>query len=77
MRSDLARGLGYLNWLLNPLQRVETSRLYDLLGTDAPTAHGLYLNLGYWAEAETLDAACEGLVALVGQTADLSPAVSL
>ena len=65
------RGLGYLNWLFNPLQRTGPSAIYDLLGTDAPTSRGLYLNLGYWAESASLDEACEALVEKVGRTAGL------
>lgn len=72
MTTGLRRSLGYLNWLFNPIQRIGPSAIYELLGTDAPTSRGLYLNLGYWAEAKVLEDACEALVELVGHTAGLS-----
>lgn len=42
---------------------------YELVLTNAFTARGLYLNLGYWKTARTIDQACEALAALVGNTA--------
>lgn len=68
----LRRGLGLVNWLFNPAQRYGPAAIYDLLGHDTPTSRGLYLNLGYWERATTLDDACEALVGLVGDTARLS-----
>ncbi len=46
--------------------------LYRIASTHAFTERGLYLNLGYWAEAQTIDEACEAMVELVGQTAGLT-----
>lgn len=74
--SDKSRGfrrsLSYLNWLFNPLQQNDPAAIYDLVGTDTPTRRGLYLNLGYWDQADDLDEACEALAELVGDTARLS-----
>ena len=47
--------------------------LYRLASTNAFSERGLYLNLGYWPEARTIDAACEAMVELVGRTAGLTP----
>lgn len=66
--------LGYLNWLLNPWHRPRTAGLYDLLGTRAVTRDGLWLNLGFWAEATDLDAASVALARLVADTARVTPA---
>ncbi|MBB4199240.1 hypothetical protein CCR94_21035 [Rhodoblastus sphagnicola] len=46
--------------------------LYKAASTHAFTERGLYLNLGYWPKARTIDEACEAMVELVGQTAGLT-----
>jgi len=48
--------------------------LYRIASTHAFTERGLYLNLGYWPEARTIDEACEAMVDLVGRTAGLTSA---
>jgi SAM-dependent methyltransferase len=75
--GEIQRGLRFANWLLNPLYRPTVPSVYDLIGTDAPTTNGLYLNLGFWRDARTLDDACEALVDLVGVRAQLDQAVRL
>ncbi|NTU92377.1 MAG: methyltransferase domain-containing protein [Chlorobiaceae bacterium] len=57
----------YLNWLLNPFHGLETTEVYDLIGTTTLTEHGLYLNLGYWRDAGTIDEASEALALLVAE----------
>jgi ubiquinone/menaquinone biosynthesis C-methylase UbiE len=69
--GELQRGLRLANWILNPLQRPAVPSVYDLIGTDSPTKRGLYLNLGFWREADDMDTACEALVELVGRKARL------
>lgn len=69
--------LRYLHWVFNPFQRLDTTDVYDLLGTRSPTRRGLYLNLGYWREATDLDAACEALALRVAEAADLRPGDTL
>jgi SAM-dependent methyltransferase len=46
--------------------------LYRLASTHSFSERGLYLNLGYWPEARTIDEACEAMVELVGQAAGLT-----
>ncbi|MBK1721188.1 hypothetical protein CKO23_02835 [Thiocystis violacea] len=48
--------------------------LYRIASTHAFSERGLYLNLGYWDGARTIDEACEAMVELVGQTAGLTSA---
>jgi hypothetical protein len=48
--------------------------MYRFASTNALSECGLYLNLGYWAEARTIDEACEAMVELVGRTAGLTSA---
>jgi ubiquinone/menaquinone biosynthesis C-methylase UbiE len=47
--------------------------IYELVSTNAFTTRGLYLNLGYWKNARTIDEACEALAELVGSTAAMGP----
>lgn len=70
----IGRALRYANWLFNPFQRLGAAGIYDLLGTDTPTRDALYLNLGYWPDAGTLDEASPALVRLVGDKAGLTAA---
>ncbi len=63
--------LRYVNWLLNPLHGLGVTNVYDLLSSRSPAAAGLYLNLGYWEDARNLDEACEGMAALVADTAEM------
>ena len=72
--ASLGESLRYLNWIFNPWQRFEVARVYDLLATRALTEDELYLNLGYWREANTPEAACRALVCLLGREAGLNPA---
>lgn len=71
--TPLRQTLGYLHWLYNPFQRLDTTRVYDLLSTHAATTRGLYLNLGYWAGGGDLDDASEALARLVADSARLGP----
>jgi cyclopropane fatty-acyl-phospholipid synthase-like methyltransferase len=75
--SRLRRGLGYVNWLFNPFHGLETTAIYDLLATGSPTERGLYLNLGYWREADTIDGASDALAGLVGQSAGMGPGTTV
>lgn len=66
--------LAYLNWLFNPFQRLDVPAIYDLLSTRAATENGLYLNLGFWRDAATLDAASDALADLLADVVRLGPA---
>ena len=71
--SWLSEALGYLWWFYTPFRTTSVSFIYDLLSVRAFSDHGLYLNLGYWKEARTIDEACQGLATLVAEKAELSP----
>jgi len=64
---------GYLNWLFNPFHGLKTTEVYDLIGTSSLTEHALYLNLGYWREANTIDEASEALALLVAKKGGMGP----
>nr|WP_292000709.1 methyltransferase domain-containing protein [Chlorobium sp.] len=67
------RFLGYLNWLFNPFHGLQTTEVYDLIGTSSLTEHALYLNLGYWRDADTIDEASEELALLVAKRGGMAP----
>jgi len=72
--GSLHESLRYLNWVFNPLQSLDVVQVYDLLSTRAPTAQGLWLNLGYWRDAQTLDDACVAMADLLAERAGMGSA---
>ena len=71
---EWVRTLELLSLMVLPFQG-RTRVLYRALGADASLCETRrYLNLGYWKGAPaTLDRACEALVDLVGDTAQIGP----
>jgi ubiquinone/menaquinone biosynthesis C-methylase UbiE len=65
--------LRFINWLFSPAHRLSTSDVYDLIGTASLTEHGLYLNLGYWQDADSVDEASDALAMLVATTGGMGP----
>jgi ubiquinone/menaquinone biosynthesis C-methylase UbiE len=47
------------------------STLYGMLGARAFTARGLWLNLGHWRDARSIEEACPALALLVAETAGM------
>ena len=72
--GSLRESLRYLNWVYNPFQSLDVSQGYDLLSTRAPTGRGLWLNLGYWRDARTLDDACVAMADLLAERAGMTDA---
>jgi ubiquinone/menaquinone biosynthesis C-methylase UbiE len=72
-RGRLRETLDYLLWAYTPFRSMSARDIYELVSTNAFTARGLYLNLGYWNTARTIDQACEALAALVAETAAMGP----
>jgi len=72
-RGRLREAVDYLLWAYTPFRRMTARDIYELVSTNAFTARGLYLNLGYWKTALTIDQACEALAALVAETAAMGP----
>ena len=68
--EDAAR---FAAWAFTPFQRLAARALYGLLATRAFTVNGLYLNLGYWMTARTIDEACAALAMLVADAAGMRP----
>ena len=64
--------LGYLRWCYLPWRTMSVTFVYDFLSTRALSDHGLYLNLGYWLQARTIDDACRA-DPLVASTVALGP----
>lgn len=71
---SLRESLHLLNWLYNPFQSLDVSAVYDALSTRAPTERGLWLNLGYWRDARTLDDACDAMAALLADRVGMNAA---
>jgi len=73
-RPRLGDAARFMAWAYNPFQRMAARDLYGLLATRAFTKDGLYLNLGYWKTARTIDEACAALASLVAESAAMGPA---
>lgn len=73
MRRTTRELFALLGLFLIP-SRNRSRALYELLATHNNLAEqSLYLNLGYWAEAESYDAACQALAEKLGAAAELGP----
>jgi ubiquinone/menaquinone biosynthesis C-methylase UbiE len=64
--------LDYASWAYLPHTSVSATRLYELIATDTIAEQGLYINLGYWKDAHTVDQACEAMVRLLAETVRLT-----
>lgn len=73
-RSRLKEALDYLMWFYTPFRRMTARDIYELVSTNAYSADGLYLNLGYWQNSKTIDEACVAMAMLVAETAGIGPA---
>ncbi|MGH7113994.1 MAG: SAM-dependent methyltransferase [Stellaceae bacterium] len=76
-RGGWRRALAYFLWFYTPFKRMSARDIYELVSTDAYSSEGLYLNLGYWKDARTIDQACEALAMLVAETAGVRPRCKL
>ena len=70
-RGTLREALDYVLWAYTPFRPMSARGIYELVSTNAFTERGLWLNLGYWKTAETIDQACEALALLVADTAGM------
>ena len=68
-RGKLREALDYLLWFYTPFKPMSASDIYELVSTNAYSGEGLYLNLGYWKTARTIDDACMAMAMLVAETA--------
>lgn len=60
--------IDFILWAWTPYKRMGVAALYDRLSVRALTGDGLWLNLGYWKDAATIDAACPAMADLVART---------
>lgn len=72
-RGKLREALDYLLWFYTPFKAMSASDIYELVSTNAYSGKGLYLNLGYWKTARTIDDACVAMAMLVAETAGVGP----
>lgn len=68
-RSKWREALDYFLWFYTPFKPMSASDIYELVSTNAYSGKGLYLNLGYWKTARTIDDACVDMAMLVANTA--------
>lgn len=68
----LKEALGYLWWFYTPFRTRSVSDIYELISTNAYSGDGLYLNLGYWKEANNIDDACRAMARLCAEKAGLN-----
>ncbi|MEQ9335531.1 methyltransferase domain-containing protein [Thalassobaculum sp.] len=71
--SRLRETWGYLRWFYWPFGAMSARDIYELVSTNAFSNDGLYLNLGYWKDADTIDEACEGMARLLAESAGFRP----
>jgi cyclopropane fatty-acyl-phospholipid synthase-like methyltransferase len=69
-RQRVRKTLDYAAWAylyrsLSPVQ------LYELIATDTVARHGLYINMGYWKDAQCMDEACVAMARLLADTVQL------
>ncbi|MDR3537687.1 MAG: methyltransferase domain-containing protein [Acetobacteraceae bacterium] len=76
-RGKLREALDYLLWFYTPFKAMSASDIYELVSTNAYSGQGLYLNLGYWKTARTIDDACVAMAMLVAETAGVGPATEV
>jgi ubiquinone/menaquinone biosynthesis C-methylase UbiE len=72
-RGKVREALDYLLWFYTPFKAMSASDIYELVSTNAYSGEGLYLNLGYWKTARTIDDACVAMAMLVAETAAIGP----
>jgi hypothetical protein len=54
-RCSLREAIDYFLWAYTPFRPMTAADIYKLVSTNAFTARGRYLNLGYWKTARTID----------------------
>lgn len=72
-RSKWREALDYFLWFYTPFKPMSASDIYELVSTNAYSGKGLYLNLGYWKDAASIDDACVAMAMLVAETSRLGP----
>ena len=70
-RGKLREAMDYLLWFYTPFKPMSAIDIYELVSTNAYSGKGLYLNLGYWKTARTIDDACVAMAMLVAETAGI------
>ncbi|MCB1919344.1 MAG: class I SAM-dependent methyltransferase [Candidatus Competibacteraceae bacterium] len=71
-QNPLKEALSYLWWFYTPFRAKSVSDIYELISTNAYSGDGLYLNLGYWKEADNIDDACRAMARLCADQARLN-----
>lgn len=72
-QEQIKKTLEYASWAYLPGTRLSTAQLYELIATDTVAHEGLFINMGYWRDAQCIDQACEAMVQLLAETIQLGP----
>ena len=72
LTDSIRETLAYLRWFYSPFGKATVSDIYELISTNSYSGKGLYLNLGYWKEADNIDDACRDMVKLCADTLALN-----
>ena len=72
-KGRIREAFDYFLWFYTPFKSMRAQDIYELVSTNAYSAEGLYLNLGYWRDARTIDEACADMAMLVAETAGVAP----
>jgi len=62
-----------LLWAWTPFGRLAVPALYEALATRGFTAEGLWLNLGFWRAARSIEEACPALALRLAEAAGMGP----
>jgi ubiquinone/menaquinone biosynthesis C-methylase UbiE len=69
----LRESWAYFRWFYTPFGAMSAKDIYELVSTNSFSRDGLYLNLGYWKDARTIDQACVAMAGLLAEVAALGP----
>jgi len=70
-QARVKKTLDYASWAYLPRTKLSTAQLYELIATDTVAPDGLFINLGYWRNAHSVDQACEAMVQLLAERIQL------
>jgi cyclopropane fatty-acyl-phospholipid synthase-like methyltransferase len=72
-QARFKRTLDYASWAYLPCTRLSVTQLYEMIAADTVGPRGLFINMGYWRNTQSVDEACEAMVELLAETVQLGP----
>lgn len=71
LSAKLRESWAYFRWFYTPFGAMSAKDIYELVSTNSFSRNGLYLNLGYWKDARTIDEACVGMAHALAEAAEI------